>query len=76
MSDPTTVPPPLTPEQLTPAIEAERLKFETTAELVGEGGQLGAERALDAMRLGIQLRTPGYNVFLAGLEGRGREERR
>ena len=75
MSDPTTVPPPLTPEQLTPAIEPERLKFETTAELAGEGGQLGAERALAAMRLGIQLRTPGYNVFLAGLEGPGREKR-
>ena len=75
MSDPATARPPLTPEQLTPAIEPGRLKFETTAELEGEGGQLGAERALAAMRLGIRLRTPGYNVFLAGLEGRGREER-
>jgi len=75
VSDTVTAASPLTPEQLTPAIDPGRLKFETTAELEGEGGQLGAERALAAMRLGIRLRTPGYNVFLAGLEGRGREER-
>jgi predicted ATP-dependent protease len=65
----------LTPEQLTPAIDPALLGFETTAELVGEPGQLGGERALAALRLGIRMRTPGYNVFLAGLDGPGREER-
>ena len=69
------VPRPLTPEQLTPEIDPGRLGFETTAELEGEAGQLGGERALSALRLGVRLRTPGYNVFLAGLEGPGREER-
>jgi len=73
VSEPLPAPPPLTPEQLSPAIDADRLKFETTAELVGESGPLGADRAHAALRLGTRLRTPGYNVFLAGLEGPGRE---
>jgi predicted ATP-dependent protease len=75
MSDPTPAPQTLAPEQLTPLIDPGGLGFETTAELVGEPGQLGGERALAALRLGVRLRTPGYNVFLAGLEGPGREER-
>jgi predicted ATP-dependent protease len=75
VTDPAPGPRPLTPEQLTPAIDPGRLGFETTAELEGEAGQLGGERALSALRLGVRLRTPGYNVFLAGLEGPSREER-
>jgi Lon-like ATP-dependent protease len=75
VSDPGSVPAPLTPEQLTPAIDPLQLNFATTAELEGGGGQLGADRALAAMRLGIRLRSPDYNVFLVGLEGPGREER-
>jgi len=66
---------PLAPEELTPAIDAGRLGFETTAELEGEPSILGAGRGLSALRLGIRLRTPGYNVYLTGLVGPDREER-
>ena len=69
MSDPATARPPLTPEQLTPAIEPERLKFATTAELEGEGGQLGAERALAAMRLGIRRAHAGVQRLSRGPGG-------
>jgi lon-related putative ATP-dependent protease len=65
---------PLAPEELAPQFDLERLGFASTAEVVAEPGALGEERALSALRLGIRLRTPGYNVFAAGLEGHGREE--
>ena len=64
-------PQPLAPEQLTPAIDPGRLGFETTADLAGEPAQLGSERALAALRLGIRLRAPGYNVFHRGVGGIG-----
>ncbi|HEY5997948.1 MAG TPA: ATP-binding protein [bacterium] len=66
---------PLAPEDLTPRIDLAQLGFQSTEELTGEPAPLGAERALAALRLGVRLRTPGYNVFVAGLEGAGREAR-
>ncbi len=75
MTEPTPGVLPLPFGELAPAIDAARLGFETTAELEGEPSQLGGGRALAAVRLGARLRTTGYNVFVAGLEGPGREER-
>ena len=68
MSEPATPRPPLTPEQLTPALEPERFHFATTAELEGESGQLGAERALAAMRLGIRVRERWSGAFSRSIE--------
>jgi lon-related putative ATP-dependent protease len=69
------LPVPLVPGDLTPQIDPARLGFETTAELAGDAALLGAERALSALGMGVRMRTAGYNVFLAGLDGPGREER-
>jgi hypothetical protein len=33
---------------------------------------IGQDRAIEAMRLGLQLESPGYNVFLCGPSGSGR----
>ena len=33
---------------------------------------LGQPRALEALRTGLELYAPGYNVFLSGLSGSGR----
>jgi lon-related putative ATP-dependent protease len=71
----------LAPGELEPRVDEAALGFATTADLAGEAdgaaadAALGGERALAALRLGTRLRTPGYNVFFAGLEGPGREER-
>src|SRR5690606_8026159 len=35
-------------------------------------GILGQERALKAIKLGIDLRSPGYNIYIAGLSGTGK----
>ena len=33
---------------------------------------IGQERAIKALRLGVELRKPGYNVFITGLSGTGK----
>ncbi len=48
------------------------LKFRTTAELKQEKKIIGQEKAMRALRLGIQMESPGYNLFLCGLTGTGR----
>ena len=46
--------------------------FETTAEIEPLEGIIGQRRALDAMRIGAEIHSPGYNVFVSGLSGTGR----
>src|SRR5262249_8522921 len=49
------------------------LPFETTAEVPPLHGTIGQDRALDALDFGLDVATPGYNLFLAGAAGSGRE---
>src|SRR5918997_6399480 len=49
------------------------LPFDTTAEVAPLHGTIGQERALDAIDFGVEVDTPGYNLFLAGAAGSGRE---
>lgn len=46
--------------------------FETTASLEPVEGIIGQRRALDAMRIGAEIPSPGYNIFVSGLSGTGR----
>lgn len=48
------------------------LEFETTDRITERKKLLGQTEAIDALRLGIRLRAPGYNIFVAGLPGTGR----
>ena len=47
-------------------------KFASTDELEPIEGILGQERALKALKLGVDLRSPGYNIYIAGLSGTGK----
>jgi len=47
-------------------------KFESTAEIEPIEDIIGQERALKALRLGVGLRAPGYNIYIAGLAGTGK----
>ncbi len=47
-------------------------EFKTTDELEPIEGILGQERALNALRVGMELRSPGYNIYIAGLSGTGK----
>jgi len=47
-------------------------EFTSTGDLDPIEGILGQERALKALKLGVELRSPGYNIYIAGLSGSGK----
>ncbi|HKD51844.1 MAG TPA: AAA family ATPase [Candidatus Acidoferrum sp.] len=52
--------------------ELSRIPFETTAQADPREGFIGQERALRALKMGVELSAPGYNVFVCGLAGTSR----
>ena len=48
------------------------MDFEFTDELSPLQGIIGQGRALDAIKFGLDLEKPGYNIFVTGLTGTGR----
>ncbi|WP_242529195.1 Lon protease family protein [Methylacidimicrobium sp. B4] len=53
-------------------IDPSRLPFETTAELSESPGVLGQARAMEAVRFGVAMEQPGYNLFVMGPSGIGK----
>lgn len=49
-----------------------RVPFETTAQAEPREGFIGQERALKALKMGVEMSAPGYNVFVCGLAGTSR----
>ncbi len=62
----------LSVEQLRWKCNPDMLEFSSTGELEPIEGILGQERALKALKLGVDLRAPGYNIYIAGLSGSGK----
>jgi len=62
----------LKPEDLRWRCSPEIFAFDSTTDLEPIEGILGQERALKALKLGVDLRSPGYNIFIAGLSGTGK----
>ncbi|MGH9744045.1 MAG: Lon-like protease helical domain-containing protein, partial [Candidatus Acidiferrum sp.] len=52
--------------------ELPRIPFETTAQAELREGFIGQERALRALKMGVELSAPGYNVFVCWLAGTSR----
>jgi ATP-dependent Lon protease len=52
--------------------ELSRIPFETTAQADPREGFIGQDRALRALKMGVELSAPGYNVFVCGLAGTSR----
>jgi predicted ATP-dependent protease len=48
------------------------LPFTSTQDVAPLTGALGQERAIEAMRFGVGVDRPGYNLFATGLSGTGR----
>lgn len=46
--------------------------FETTAEIPPVEDIIGQERAVRAITLGLEMKSPGFNIFLSGFVGTGR----
>ncbi len=62
----------LSPEELSWKCPLELLNFKTTAEINPLDKIVGQQRAIEAIRLGAELRSKGYNIFVSGLSGTGR----
>jgi len=62
----------LTPEKLRWRCDPARIPFETTAQAEPLEGVIGQDRAIRALKMGVELNAPGYNVFVCGLAGTSR----
>lgn len=47
-------------------------EFTSTGDIEPIEGILGQDRAMKAIKLGVDLRSPGYNIYIAGLSGSGK----
>ena len=62
----------LAAERLRWRCPVERFRFQTTDDIAGCDEIIGQPRAVDAIRQGLEIRSPGYNIFVAGLTGTGK----
>ncbi len=62
----------LKPEDLKWTCDPTIFDFESTAKLEPIEGIVGQERALKALKIGVKLKSPGYNIFVTGLSGTGK----
>jgi lon-related putative ATP-dependent protease len=59
-------------ESLYHSCDLSQLSFQTTAELQDEHEHLGQKRAMDALKFGIGIKHDGYNLFVLGSTGLGK----
>src|SRR6185312_3687213 len=59
-------------EQIRRIADPQSFPFETTLELSASDDVLGQPRALRAIDFGINMPSPGYNIFIVGGPGTGR----
>ncbi|MCI0438779.1 MAG: AAA family ATPase, partial [Chloroflexi bacterium] len=59
-------------EQLARVCDPADLGFETTSELAPLEGTIGQERAISALELSLDIEAPGFNLFISGIPGTGR----
>ena len=62
----------LPPEKLRWRCNPATIPFATTAEAEPVKDLLGQERAFRALKMGVELNAPGYNIFVCGLAGTSR----
>lgn len=63
---------PLAPEELRRECDPLELKFDTTEQIQPLDGTAGQERALSSLDFGLDIRTDGYNLYVAGATGTGK----
>src|SRR6202158_2260327 len=62
----------LTSEKLRWRCDPLRIPFATTAQAEPREGIIGQSRAVRALKMGVELSAPGYNIFVCGLAGTSR----
>ncbi|HEU0073726.1 MAG TPA: ATP-binding protein [Dehalococcoidia bacterium] len=59
-------------DQLRPTCDPSSFAFETTNEVAPHIGLIGQQRAIDAIRFGLAMDSPGFNIVVTGEPGTGR----
>ncbi len=62
----------LLPEQLKLTCNPDEFKFDSTTSLEPLHGIVGQEHAVKALKVGVDIKGPGYNIFITGLSGTGK----
>jgi predicted ATP-dependent protease len=62
----------LKPEDLRKSYRPQNLTFKDTSEVDPLEDVIGQDRAMQAIRFGIEMQRPGYHIFVTGREGTGR----
>ncbi|MBN1272166.1 MAG: AAA family ATPase [Candidatus Aminicenantes bacterium] len=62
----------LSPEKLRWTLDPKELPFDSSDECEQCEGIIGQERALKAIRTGLEIKSLGYNIFITGMVGTGR----
>ena len=57
---------------LAPAVDPNRLGFKDTSEIESLDETIGQERAVEALEFGLQMKSPGFNIFVSGPVGTGK----
>ncbi len=60
------------PERLRVKIDPDSLGFESTDNCEYHGRIIGQDRAIKALTMGLEIDSPGYNIYAAGLSGTGK----
>ncbi len=62
----------LKPSELRRVCNPSQFAFKDTSELASLDLVIGQERAVHAIEFGLDMRSPGYNIFVTGAEGTGK----
>ncbi|MEM8857445.1 MAG: Lon-like protease helical domain-containing protein, partial [Chloroflexota bacterium] len=64
--------PKLNPTQLRRTFDSPELKFENSIDITPSSTIIGQPRGIMAIEFGIEMQSPGYNIFVLGESGTGR----
>lgn len=63
----------LSHEELCSKFDPDNLNFLTTAGIKSCNNPIGQQRALDAIEFGLKIKSNGFNIFVSGLAGTGKD---
>ncbi|MHC4459694.1 MAG: hypothetical protein ACYS0I_21865, partial [Planctomycetota bacterium] len=62
----------LKPADLRSLCNPKTFNFKNTSEVEPLDDVIGQERAVQAIDFGLNMKSPGYNIFVTGIEGTGK----
>lgn len=65
----------LEPGELTHTTDPDSLGFDTTDAIAPATATLGQQRGVDSIEFGLGMKTPGFNIYVSGRPGTGRNTR-